>query len=808
MKTKNLTPFLFGAKLTARRPPELEMTTVVRGTFRLAPDEPVTPLDETPLLSQGSMSAETYRADDFDRSGECLYGGDFADFKLNAEIMLRGTCYAPGGNPVPSCAVKLGVGAWSKILRVSGRRVWSDGFAGAAMSQPIPFTTMPIDYAGAFGGPGYAANPVGKGFGTSEVPSVELARELVRSRSDRPAPAGFGPLNPAWPPRNGKLGKEYGRAYREKRAPFYAEDFDWTFFQSAPADQQLAGYLRGDEEIVLQNLHPTTPVLSARLPGIRIRVFVNDVNGLFREVRMNLDTLFVDPDAQTLYLTWRGLDRVTEDDLTDVKTTLIASEKLGDAPLAVGHYHAMLTAFEADPLEIRSRASAESLEAFAKLKTRGSTLDAASEPAPDAVTGRLRGRLDVLDLETRGRLEREVAGGFAAIRSASGAGSDVMGTFDKSVAALPVDAPPTAMPRKPGVVPPLPIGGKLREAREAVVEARKKAAAQGGDVSELERLEALFSDPRLAALDPASREGAEPPIEPGPGRDLSGRDFTGIDLRGRDLRGASFDGAILTRADLRGACLAGANLKHAVLLEAELEGADLSGADLTLANLTEARAPGVDLSRATLTRVYARKANLAGANLAGATGELAFFTGVDLTGANARGARFFKTLFRDADLARADFTDARLTRCYFLGSRAASLCLASAELNHTSFAGSDLSRARIDGARGPGTIWLETILEGADLGFTVLPAAHFTGARADGARFFGANLKGARFYRASLVNADFTRSNLFSADLSRAMVTGARFTDASLYDAKFLKTAGAGCDFSGANLKRSTLEGA
>jgi uncharacterized protein YjbI with pentapeptide repeats len=788
------------------------MTTIVRGSFRLAPDEPVTALDEIPLLSQGSMSAETYRDDDLDRSGECLYCGDFADFKLNAEVMLRGTCHAPGGNPVPSCAVKLGVGDWSKILRVSGRRVWSDGFSGAAMSQPIPFTTMPIDYAGAFGGPGYAANPVGRGFGTSEAPSVEHARELVRSRADRPTPAGFGPINPAWPPRNGKLGKEYGRAYRDKRAPFYAEDFDWTYFQAAPADQQLVGYLRGDEEIVLQNLHPTAAVLAARLPGTRIRVFVNDVNGLFREVRMNLDTLFVDPDAQTLYLTWRGLDRVTEDDLTDVKTVLIASEKLGEAALPPAHYRSLLTAFEADPIEIRSRVSPASRETFEKLKARSSASEAeahaASEPAPDAVTGRLRGSLDLLDLETRGRLEREVSGGFAAIRGASGPDADVIGAFEKSVAALSAESPKTAMPRKPGVVPALPLGGKLREAREAIVEARKKAAAQGADVSELERLEALFSDPRLAALDPASREGAEPPIEPGPGRDLTGRDFTGADLRGRDLRGAIFDGAILTRADLRGACLVGANLKHAVLLEAELEGADLSGADLTEANLTEVRAPRVDLSRATLSRVYARNGSLAGACLAGATGDLAFFTGVDLTGANARGVRFFKTLFRDCDLAGADFADARLTRCYFLGSRAASLRLASAELHHTSFAGSDLSRARIDGARGTGTIWLGTILDGADLGFTVLPAAHFTGARGEGTRFFGANLKGARFYRASLTNADFTRSNLFGADLSRAIVTGARFTDASLYDAKFLKTAGSGCDFSGANLKRSTLEGA
>ncbi len=808
MKTKNLTPFPFGAKLTARRPPELEMTMIVRGAFRLAPDEPVTPLVDVPQLSQGAMTAETFREDDAERAGECLYGGDFADFKLNAEVMLRGTCYAPDAQPVASCPIKLAVGAWSKLLRVSGRRVFSDGYAGAAISEPIPFTKMPVGYANAFGGPGYAPNPAGKGFGTSELPCVELGRELLRSRGDRPTPAGFGPINPAWPQRNGKVGKEYGRAYREKRAPFYAEDFDWTYFQAAPLDQQLPGYLRGDEDILLQNLHPSAQVLSARLPGLRIRAFVNDVHGRFREVRMNLDTLFLDPDASTLFLTWRGLDRVIEDDLADVKTTLIASENLGEAPLPEAHYRGVLATFEADPLEVRARFPQASLEVLEKLEGRSAAPAPTGEPAPDAVTGRLRGKLDLIGLETRGKLEREISSGFAQVRGGPGPSADVMRAFEDAVAAMPERPPPTALPFNPGVMPPLPIGDKLRQARAAVADAKEKALAGGADVTQIEKLEAMFADPRLAALDPAARADGLPPIEPGPGRDLSGRDFTGVDLRGRDLRGASFDGAILTRADLRGACLADANLAHAVLLQAKLAGADLSGADLTLANLTEAEAEGVDLSRAKLVRTFARKANLASANLTGATGEFLFFVDVDLTGARARGIRLFKALFRDCDFARADLADARLTRCYFLGVRAREISLASAELHHTSFSGSDLSRARIVDARGTGTIFLKATLDGADLGFAVLPAAHFTEAHAEGARFHGANLKGARFYRASLVQADFTRSNLFSADLGKALLTGARFTDANLYDAKLLKSAGAGCDFSGANLKRSTLESA
>src|SRR5262249_47947508 len=153
--------------------------------------------------------------------------GDFADFKLNAEVLLKGTCYPPGGRAVRECPVLFRVGTWSKMLRVIGPRVWTEKILGSAISDPIPFTEMEISYRNAFGGAGYARNPVGKGLGTQELPTIELAGELIRARSDRPEPGGFGPLSPMWPERAPKRGKAYGGAYREKRAPFYAEDFDW-----------------------------------------------------------------------------------------------------------------------------------------------------------------------------------------------------------------------------------------------------------------------------------------------------------------------------------------------------------------------------------------------------------------------------------------------------------------------------------------------------------------------------------------------------------------------------------------------------
>src|SRR6185503_9109391 len=92
--------------------------------------------------------------------------------------------------------------------------------------------------------------------------------------------------------------------------------------------------------------------LHGSLPGIRIRAFVRSAEPAPREVPMVLDTLFADLDWETVTLTWRGVTSVREDDLSDVKTVLIASEKLEDERLPEAHYRSILEAFERDPTGI------------------------------------------------------------------------------------------------------------------------------------------------------------------------------------------------------------------------------------------------------------------------------------------------------------------------------------------------------------------------------------------------------------------------------------------------------------------------
>ena len=821
MKTKNLTPFPFGTKVTSRRPPRPEMTLVVRATYLLVPGQPLALPEGPNLVAQGPMSAETYREDDADRAGECLYPGDFADWKPRAEVMLRGTCHTPFGKPLFECPVRFSVGSFSKLLRISGRRFWSDDKPGAVMSETAPFTKLPVDYAHAFGGSDYGANPVGLGHASRELPNVEHAGVVIRSRRDEPGPAGFGPLNPAWPQRAPKVGKDYGPRWKKERSPYYAEDFDWTYFNAAPADQQLDGYLRGDERLVFQNLHPTEQVFETRLPGLRVRAFIKDDKPRFREVPMSLDTLFVDLDEGKLYLTWRGLDAIETDDKKDVLWALVASEKLGEAPLPLAHYREQLEEFEADPLEIKSRIPTEMLEKFEEMKARqklqdeGKPVSQHDAPPPDPMTANLRTLLDKLPiaLPNAKEIEAKVASAIASAFAKAPPQVDMKGKIARAAndAAQEMAKPKVqGFSLRPGGPPPAWAAKGLQKAINQTAD-MKKLAASGKlpkeSLAELERMdaqvEAMKNEPFFQAI--LDRPAYQ---DPGPGKDLYGQDYEGRDLRGQDFRAAILKDANLAGANLAGANFTGANLDGAVLCSADLSGADFTGADLSLANLTEAQAPGAIFRDTTLNRTFLQKANLAGTVFGGAKGDFTFFPDANLTGADCRGLSLLRGFAKGAILVEADFSEASLIRCLFLEVNATRATFARALLTRTSFGKSDLTRANLTGARGDRTVWLQSKLHDADFTRAILPRAHFMEASALRARFRRAVLTESRCYRASFEEADFTEGQLFGIDFSKCALSRARFTDACLYDAKFRQAAGAGCDFSGANLEHALMENA
>ncbi|WP_437981106.1 DUF2169 family type VI secretion system accessory protein [Sorangium sp. So ce117] len=258
--------------------------------------------------------------------------------KTRGELLVTGRCYPPGCVARPASSVRVQLGAIDKSLYVIGDRTW--GLLG--MSAPAPFTEMPVTWRNAFGGDGFARNPLGKGHGdkSAALPNIESPKHLIHARSDSPMPAGLDGYDVTWPQRFSKIGT-YDAAWRDECFPGFARDLDPTLFNMAPDDQQIDGVFRGDEAFVVENMHPDKPRIEGALPGIVSRCFVvlKASDGVeIHEPAMKLDTVRLFPHRERGIVFFRGGIEISEDDADDVVAVLVACEAMG-APRPVAYYH-------------------------------------------------------------------------------------------------------------------------------------------------------------------------------------------------------------------------------------------------------------------------------------------------------------------------------------------------------------------------------------------------------------------------------------------------------------------------------------
>ena len=105
-------------------------------------------------------------------------------------MLVAGGVFAAGGTPVPASLVRAKVGPSTR--RSPSRRPHLA--LTSAATDPVPFDDMPVDWAHAFGGPGFAANPHGKGARSATargpLPNVEpYGASSVAPRIARTPPA-------------------------------------------------------------------------------------------------------------------------------------------------------------------------------------------------------------------------------------------------------------------------------------------------------------------------------------------------------------------------------------------------------------------------------------------------------------------------------------------------------------------------------------------------------------------------------------------------------------------------------------------
>jgi uncharacterized protein YjbI with pentapeptide repeats len=766
VKQINTTPFPFAVLPAVVRPPEWSASLLVKASFALRPGGPALELPE-PL----PLSGDVYR--DEDVANDCLYESDFAPRKQNADVLLVGTCHAPGGKATPVCRVEFGVGRWSKALAVIGNRRWKKSLLLSSASDPEPFVTLPVNYVNAFGGEGFEKNPAGRGYERAFLPNIEPLEGRISAVGERPDPAGFGPLNRTWPQRASKLGSYKGKWLKE-RWPHFPDDFDLTYHNAAPLDQQFRTYLRGDEDLRFENLHPKHPSYRSALPGLRIRCFLSETlkgGRRFREVPMNLDTLFVDMDREILVLVWRGVASAQSEDLAEIEHALLVSEALKVPAAAAESFQALLPKPAPPPVPAEPAAGpAPKPPDASKLK-----LEAAKEQAQ---------KLEAAHLEGARTLAKQFGFDLEAALAKPPAGvADLHASLLAAKATLEK------------------LGAKV----PGILDAEIAAVAPGGTVEDVAQKSLARALPTIAKP-PVTPESLKTALAKSGGLQGKSQDLTGAKLAGSDLSGLDLTGAILKGADLSGAKLVKTLLRKAQLSEADLTGADLTGALLEGADLTRARLDGANLGGAALSQ----------ANLSGASAIRAVFTGAQASkaifaGAHLEDALFEKALLAGADLSRAalrgaKFSGAILTKAALSGARGESAEFKEADLTGAyGDAGANFKKALFVKAIGPQSVWEGSVLDDADFTGAHLERANFAGASLQRAKFGGADAKNASFRKASLRLAQAVQSDFFEATFEKADLSGVDFTGSNLFGSEFLGSILEGTKLGGANVRMSKL---
>lgn len=313
MQLVNLSPFASEHLVLMDANAEERLIVVVKATYSLT--QGVVRLHEK---QESVRLADEYHGEPGKSS--IKHAGEAVPFKPATDVILVGSA-RPFDKDRGKVDVVLRLGELRKTVRVFGDRVWKRTLGFLTISKPEPFEKVPLIYERAFGGvdgslpervEADSRNFVGVGFRGKKskfplfgmrLPNLEHPGDRITGINKRPAPACFSFISPHWQPRASYAGT-YDDAWQKKRSPLLPDDFNTSFYQTAPADQVYNGYVSGGEPVEVLNASPSGR-LAFTIPKVNPRVAVK-IATEFRELEMRLDTVVIDSDRECLLLTWRG----------------------------------------------------------------------------------------------------------------------------------------------------------------------------------------------------------------------------------------------------------------------------------------------------------------------------------------------------------------------------------------------------------------------------------------------------------------------------------------------------------------------
>ncbi|WP_437290165.1 DUF2169 family type VI secretion system accessory protein [Sorangium sp. So ce406] len=796
------------------------LTVIVKATFALVPDR----------TAELAAPAELICADRLrDGHGSLEEACETAPYLPSAGVLVRGHAAAPAGTTATALSVRVALfreDRWilDKVLHVHGD--WT-----REAPSPRPFSLMPLVYERAYGGPHVDANPVGVGAGAA-LPNIVDPTDPAR-------PAGFGPIARHWAPRSGLLARDRSI---EPSAPELDGGFDFRYFHAAPADQQIE-FLRGDEWIFLQGLHPRCPWLRSRLPLARglARLHRSGAGGEehAQPIELVADTLTIDADRLRCSVIWRGNVALLPDD-APARMRVVAGVEMPGWPL------------------LWPSAAAPALPASSRAAPGPPPSAPAPGPPPSRPAPGLTGDEPATENDARAAFEGEP--GAAAGHGGLGVGvaRPLAPVVIADAASAPVDrgveipaghwSVVTQQVTRLHAVPALPFV-RPEEPRLGPEEPHWSAVTQ--QVPQLHAAPALPfvqpEEPRLGPEEPhwsavtqqAAPLASAPPLpflpapeppprpEPPPGSVPFAMPFA---RAGADASSPEPLPPVLAPP------LAGLDETHPVVQPPstvpppapldDTNAAEDGPRSLAAEKLVPAPAIPAPASAATPADAPPSGAPPADAAPTGAAGSPAAAPAeppppepegrglrAEVIARLKRGQPLYDLELAGADLEGIDWSGASLERMNLAGATLARCNFASARLARANLSGADLTAARLHAADLTRADLSRATLDDAQLCSAKLDGADLTSARGANARFDGASLDGADLRRARLTEAVFDRASLAGingskADIPRSSFVRANLSGAILRAAK-LKEARLPCaNVDGADLREADLTGA
>lgn len=724
MEIINDTPFTFGLLPGRIYFPEHSLTLMVKASFDLQ-NQRNPQLSEEQAFPEGDVF---YEGDD-DGKGSVYYESDFAYAKTATDCFLVGHCR--GAQPARARRVDFKIGDHLKSVAVFGNRHWT---GRNSISEPEPFEAIPLRYEYALGGEGYAQNPVGKGAANQQaqgypLPNIEYPDQLMQSPQARPPVAGLGAINRGWVARHHKIGS-YSANYVKERWPWFPEDFDWSYFNSAPHDQQIKPFLSGSEPIFITSMHPDHEVFETKLPGLRARVFTSTSDTpdmeYFSEVKANLDTVWVDMDNLALRMVWRGWLKVSNDEYPELKHCFVYAEPTTiDTPI-----HVVFERFHACWQELQDDV----------------------EPEEEAVAAKPDNEAQ------RQQLEQEIAEARQAMRAQLiGMGLDP----------ADIDAAMTA--------------ADAEEAKRDAEKPQPKVWNRDLFMLALQKRRD-FSEEDLTAVDFSGLTLT--------GVDFSEADLTGCDFSHSHLQGCQFNQSIMaqakfTKARLIDCQLLAADLFAADFNQAQLQQVDMSGCFADEAQFQELNAQQWVLAEASVSNADLRGMQAPGADLAATDFSYSNLSGAVLMQCQMAEASIEGCTATQINLMLSDLTELKASEG--LNAEGANLCQVVAP-------GSIWEEANLDScnltySQMQGATLNKVSLRQADISAGDFKGGKFAGADLTGTKAVMINLFEGTLEKAKLINTDLRGSNLYGVEFLDADIQQPLLESANLHASKLAQGA-------------------